>query len=196
MHEEFCIVSDFPEILTKDEQNRPHNKYGPSHRWRDGFEIYHLDGVRLPKELWEKITSKKLTAADLANITDIDQRVVAQKYGLSIKDFIESLDATLLNEGANRHYLRDIKQRTIKRLMVKEDLELANVTIHNKLYKTDFFKGQGTKYFLVYNDPSTDDQYFSFCTQGVEKYGEDADAVMGWKHHMTKKEYLSLEREA
>jgi len=48
MHEEFCLVSDFPEVLRVDEQNRPHCETGPSHRWRDGFAIYHWHGVRVP----------------------------------------------------------------------------------------------------------------------------------------------------
>lgn len=48
MHEEFCMVSDFPEILKVDDQNRPHSEIGPSHRWRDGWSIYHWHGVRVP----------------------------------------------------------------------------------------------------------------------------------------------------
>ena len=48
MHEEFCMVCDFPEILKVDEQNRPHSEVGPSHRWRDGWSIYHWHGVRVP----------------------------------------------------------------------------------------------------------------------------------------------------
>ena len=48
MHEEFCIVSDFPEVLKVDENNLPHCENGPSHRWRDGWEIYHWHGVKVP----------------------------------------------------------------------------------------------------------------------------------------------------
>lgn len=48
MHEEFCLVSDFPEIILKDEQNRPHCETGPSHRWRDGWSLYHWHGIAVP----------------------------------------------------------------------------------------------------------------------------------------------------
>ena len=48
MHEKFCIVSDFPEVLRVDDQNRPHCEDGPSHRWRDGWSLYHWHGVRVP----------------------------------------------------------------------------------------------------------------------------------------------------
>lgn len=50
VHEKFCIVSDFPERLLVDDQNRPHCEDGPSHRWRDGWSIYHWHGVRVPDE--------------------------------------------------------------------------------------------------------------------------------------------------
>ena len=48
MHEKFCIVSDFPETLKFDDLNRPHCEDGPSHRWRDGWELFHWHGVRVP----------------------------------------------------------------------------------------------------------------------------------------------------
>lgn len=50
MHEEFCLVSDFPEIIKKDDQNRPHCEDGPSHKWRDGWSLYHWHGVKVPEE--------------------------------------------------------------------------------------------------------------------------------------------------
>lgn len=49
MHNEFCIICDFPEILKLDEQNRPHCENGPSHRWRDGWALYHWHGTRVPQ---------------------------------------------------------------------------------------------------------------------------------------------------
>jgi hypothetical protein len=48
MHEDFCMVSDFPEFIKVDEQNRPHCETGPSHRWRDGWSLYHWHGVAIP----------------------------------------------------------------------------------------------------------------------------------------------------
>jgi len=49
MHKKFCIVSDFPEILKVDDQNQPHCEDGPSHRWRDGWELFHWHGTVVPK---------------------------------------------------------------------------------------------------------------------------------------------------
>ena len=73
MHEEFCIVSDFPEVLKVDDQNRPHCENGPSHRWRDGWSLYHWHGVRVPSEWIEQ--RSKLDPADVIKATNVEQRV-------------------------------------------------------------------------------------------------------------------------
>ncbi|WP_116613124.1 DUF6745 domain-containing protein [Paraburkholderia unamae] len=74
MHEEFCIVSDRPEVLLKDEQNRPHCETGPSHRWRDGWELFFWHGVEVPRE-W--ILEKRITVADALNWPNVEQRRAA-----------------------------------------------------------------------------------------------------------------------
>jgi hypothetical protein len=50
MHEEFCMVSDFPDTILKDDENRPHCETGPSHRWRDGWSLYHWHGTKIPAD--------------------------------------------------------------------------------------------------------------------------------------------------
>lgn len=57
MHDEFCIVSDFPEVLLVDSENRPHCETGPSHRWRDGWSLYHWHGVKVPDHWIEDRTN-------------------------------------------------------------------------------------------------------------------------------------------
>jgi len=48
MHEEFCMVCDFAEIIRTDSRNRPHCETGPSVCWRDGWSLYHWHGTRIP----------------------------------------------------------------------------------------------------------------------------------------------------
>lgn len=74
MHEEFCMVCDFPKTLKKDAQNRPHCEDGPSHEWRDGWRLYHWHGVRIPDK-W--LSGKKPTAAEAISWPNIEQRRAA-----------------------------------------------------------------------------------------------------------------------
>lgn len=81
MHQEFCIISDRPEILTVDDQGRPHNETGPFCRWRDGISLYAIHGVRMPA--WavlhpEKITVEKIRAEENAEV----RRILTERYGI------------------------------------------------------------------------------------------------------------------
>ena len=46
MHEQFCIVSERPIVLTVDLESRPHNDTGPFCLWRDGTALYAGAGRR------------------------------------------------------------------------------------------------------------------------------------------------------
>ena len=75
MGDDFCIVSDFPEVLKVDDRNRPHCQDGPSHRWRDGWELYYWHGVQVPKE-WI-MNPGHLTAKMALTWENVEQRRAA-----------------------------------------------------------------------------------------------------------------------
>ena len=80
MHNGFCMVSDFPEVLKVDERNRPHCADGPSHRWRDGWELYYWHGVRVDRRVImapESITVAEALAEKNADI----RRVMFTRIG-------------------------------------------------------------------------------------------------------------------
>ena len=100
MHEEFCIVSDFPKTLLVDEQNRSHCDSGPSHEWRDGFKIYHLHGVKFDEEMHRKLTSGDFTLEELATNTNMtaDQRAEAL-FWLPPEKLLKQVKAELIHTG-------------------------------------------------------------------------------------------------
>ena len=80
MHPEFCIVSDFPAEIHVDEQNRPHNDHGPSHRWRDGWALYHVHGVRVDD--WIVEHPERITVQAIESETNAEvRRVMTERYG-------------------------------------------------------------------------------------------------------------------
>ena len=96
MHEEFCMVSDFPEVLKKDEQNRPHCENGPSHRWRDGWSLYHWHGVRVPAEWIENKAS--LTAQMALSQENTELRRAACEI-LGWAKILKELNAKTINKN-------------------------------------------------------------------------------------------------
>jgi hypothetical protein len=97
MHEDFCIVSDRPEILRVDAENRPHCEDGPSHRWRDGWSLYHWHGVRIPDE-W--MQGKKPTAQEALMWPNIEQRRAACEI-VGWSKIMEQLDARVIDAHEN-----------------------------------------------------------------------------------------------
>lgn len=49
-HKEFCIVSDRPAAIRRDERGRLHSANGPAIEWRDGWSLSFWHGVNVPHE--------------------------------------------------------------------------------------------------------------------------------------------------
>ena len=98
MHEKFCIVSDFPEVLKIDDQNRAHGQEGPSHKWRDGWSLYHWHGVAVP-EHWI-MNKESLTAKEAITWENIEQRRAACEI-LGWAKILRELNAKVINEDGD-----------------------------------------------------------------------------------------------
>lgn len=94
MHAEFCLVCDFPEVLKLDRENRPHCEDGPSHKWRDGWSLYHWHGVRIPPEWIED--KESLTPHIALTWENIEQRRCACEI-LGWNKMLAALDAEVID---------------------------------------------------------------------------------------------------
>ena len=94
VHDEFCIVSDFPEVLKIDDQNVPHCEDGPSHRWRDGWELFHWHGVKVERE-W--IMDDVLTPQIALQQDNLELRRVACEI-LGWHNILRELDAKVIDK--------------------------------------------------------------------------------------------------
>lgn len=97
VHEEFCIVSDRPEVLKVDQENRPHCEDGPSHRWRDGWSLYYWHGVSIPGE-W--VSGSPPSAHDALTWPNIEQRRVACEI-VGWAHIMEALQAKVIEKNEN-----------------------------------------------------------------------------------------------
>ena len=92
------MVCDFPEILLKDDQNRPHCETGPSHRWRDGWSLYHWHGTKVPAEWIED--RKKLTAKLALSQENLELRRAACEI-IGWANILRELKAKTLDRDAD-----------------------------------------------------------------------------------------------
>jgi len=93
-HEKFCVVSENPEVVFTDRQNRAHCEEGPSHRWRDGWSLYHWHGVRVKEHVIMEphlITLEEIGGEVNAEV----RRVLIERYG--IERYLGDTDTKLVD---------------------------------------------------------------------------------------------------
>ncbi|MDE2098721.1 MAG: hypothetical protein KGL39_15815 [Patescibacteria group bacterium] len=133
MHPEFCMISDRPEILKVDAQNRPHCEDGPFCRWRDGSALYSFHGVRVPAwviEHPELLSVEKIEAEQNAEV----RRVMIERFGQ---------DHYLMESNALEVHRDDFG--TLYRKEVANDEPLVMVKVVNSTPEPD---GTFKDYFL------------------------------------------------
>lgn len=82
VREDFCMVSDRPEVLLLDSQSRPHNPNGPFVRWRDGTSLYYVNGVSVPA--WIVEDKGRITPQMIEKETNGEvRRVMLEFYGFT-----------------------------------------------------------------------------------------------------------------
>ena len=80
MHEEFCMVCEFPKSLSIDELNRPHCSDGPSHEWNDGWKLWYIHGVKVTEQIIMRpstITIEQIRAEQNAEV----KRIMIERLG-------------------------------------------------------------------------------------------------------------------
>ena len=180
MHDEFCMVCDFPEILTKDEQNRPHNSTGPSHRWRDGWSLYHWHGVRLEDDRsWiitnpERITAALIDAEDNSEI----KRVMLERFGY--ERYINETGATVVDEAPADHPLKGARTA---RLLVKDTGEDEPICMVDALNSTPEPDGSTKRYMMLIDPKAYDGEASKDVVAALASTWRNADGSLYFKRY-------------
>lgn len=72
VHEQFCVISDFPTQFMVDAAGLGHNERGPYARWADGFALYSRHGVRVPARWVEE--RDKVAPSEVLRCENVEQR--------------------------------------------------------------------------------------------------------------------------
>lgn len=83
-----CIFSRHPEEIFRDKDGDLHSTERAAISWSDGFELYFLEGVRFPRELWQKVVTKSASAVDIMMLENTEQRRVALFYN-GMESFVQ-----------------------------------------------------------------------------------------------------------
>jgi len=95
---DLCIVSDFPDRICVDRQWRPHCDSGPSHRWSDGWELWHLDGIQVDEQLVLRPKTQTLQQIDGEHNEDLKTLRIS-RFGWP--EYLGASGAQLVDERQN-----------------------------------------------------------------------------------------------
>lgn len=93
-YKDIAIITDRPELLKRDKENRLHCEDGPAIRYRDGFAVYCWHGTRIPSEWIED--KANLTPTTALTWSNIEQRRCAMEI-LGWVNVLEQLNAKLID---------------------------------------------------------------------------------------------------
>ena len=166
-NKDFVMVCARPTKINRDLRGQLHSDTEMAISYPDGWGIYALHGVRFPKDLWEKVVSRKMSFKEVSEIKDIDQRTQAMNY-CPPREFLEK-EGKLLDKSTRGN-------------------ELWLIPKSARLFRID-------AYFLLYKDISTSRLYLKGVPPDIGKE-KNADLAQGWSHNLTLVEYNLLRTES
>jgi hypothetical protein len=79
-HKEFVMVSDRPAEIHRNEQGRLHNEAGPSVRYRDGWSLWHIGGVRVDEQIVMRPQTQTVAQIKAESNAEV-KRIRIERYG-------------------------------------------------------------------------------------------------------------------
>ena len=95
-HGEKLYVAPNP-LIQLDSKFGYHSTEKAAIKFSDNYQIYYLYGIRFEKELWENVKEKRLTAREILQVSNIEQRYIALML-YEPKRLLEELDAKLISK--------------------------------------------------------------------------------------------------
>ena len=97
----YCIVSDRPREIHRNE-NGLHKDGGPAMRYSDDYQLWMLNGVRVPRWLAEK-DFRQINAEDIVKIQNVEVRREGVRK-LGVEKILKDLGGKLLDSDEERGY--------------------------------------------------------------------------------------------
>jgi hypothetical protein len=133
LFDDICFLCERPNTLKLDERGRQHCTDGPSMLFNDGYALYNVHGVTMPRGLIED--NSKITVEVIENTENLEvRRCLIDIYGQ---------DKYLLDSGAEKVHEDDYG--VLYRKTIKDDEDLVMVKVVNSSPEPD---GTFKDYFI------------------------------------------------
>ena len=180
---DWCIVTQLPKIIRRDNENRLHSTDGPCIEWRNGEKNYYIHGIYFEPQLWEEVVSgKNADPTTILKIQNQEQKQAALSV-IPIKTLLEKSCAYKIDEYLKPEPKLSKKLvKDYKKLDFSHPIELYQIQNGAARFGID----EEIK-ILHYFCPSTGREYFDFVPPNINS------AVKGisWKFGISEEDYIN-----
>jgi hypothetical protein len=172
---EVGAISDKPETLHRDDQGRLHSITGPAMRYRDGWTIHAVHGVRVPADIIEDRAS--ITVARIEGEANAEiRRVMIDLYGP--KRYLTDSGATVVQELPADHPIVGLRTARLLRQEVRDDEAIVIVDVLNSTPEPD---GSVKRYQLRVDPNAYDGAAARDCLAAVASTWRMPDGSLAFK---------------
>lgn len=164
-----CILSKCPATL-RDDEGKLHSVTKKAACFKSGYGFYSIHGVMFEEQLWKSVSQRTLSAKQVLEIKNMEQRHAAiRHYGM--ENIFNELDHTLIDRSPRG----------------------------NELYSIRGIHPDKALLFVKYNDTSPTGRVFVKCVPDTDDQGNEirtGDHAQAWSHRMTEEEYSLMDVES
>jgi hypothetical protein len=170
-------------MLKVDGENRSHCADGPSHRWRDGWSLYHWHGTRIPPgHEYIILAPEQITAAAIEGEKNTElRRVMIERYG-EARYFVDS-GATVVEELPADHRIIGLRSARLLRKDLNSDLRgFMPTVLVDLLNSTPEPDGTVKRYLLRVDPDAYDGDASRHVHAAVASTWRNADGTLTFRH--------------
>jgi hypothetical protein len=180
-HAEFCIVSERPQRIQLDGQQRLHCADGPSVLWRDGWSLYHWHGLRIRPEHEYVINDPGLITVERIDSESNSEirRVMTERFGAA--RYVMEGNATVVHTVAPDHEL--VGLRGARLLQKKGQFDREPIVFVELVNSTPEPDGSCKRYMLRVDPHAYQGQAALDCHAAVASTWRRADGSLAYARY-------------
>lgn len=161
--EKVAFVMRRPTIVKQNERKQLHSINSPALVFKDGTEIYKLNGVQFEKEWWDKIVNDKMSPEEVFAIDNIEHRRIAYEF----------MDKTKMKQLKDYKVLDEVKDDGFG-----NEMKIVSFTVQNMetplLFLNCFCPSSKREYFLqTEKDTCQEAKMASFGLKADDKFTKE-----------------------
>ena len=179
--DQWCIVTEFPKKINRDDENKLHSIDGSSIEWKNKDKNYFIHGVSFKRELWEKVVTDDADPFEILKIQNQEQRQAALTV-IPLQNILKRTKACCKSSFTRPNIPRRSKECVV-------EYQKLNFNNQVKLFEIygGYFNFEENMKIVNYFCPSTGREYFDFVPPHITRASES----MAWKFDVKEQDYIN-----